>query len=430
MKRSIFLIISLVLIIVAPIHSQQPQWETLPDMPQERFGHCSVVYKDKVWIIGGKNQFGISISTVDCYDLKQGKWQPAESELLHARYNAAAVVYDDKIYVIGGYDNRQILNLVEYYDPNDKQWKEFFPLLHPREGASAVVFNNKLCVIGGRSNKGILPKILDNVECWDETAQGWQESTLWHLHHARTLMQSVVVDSFIYIIGGRFIDGQLGIVERFGQDGETDSLSSLKVARYYFSAVTINQLIYVLGGVRFGEFDTLANTIEYYATQSDSWYILNVPMLTPRAGLSAVSYEHNIYVFGGMDANLKVSSHAEILIGVPTDIGTAVSNGNEQKAITHPNQHRLLANYPNPFNAATTINLELAKNESQIQLIIFNLMGESIRTFQLNSLSPGFHQIQWDGRDDRGRMVPSGIYLAQLRSDRSCGEVLKLSFIK
>ena len=128
MKRSILLTISLVLIIVAPIYSQepQPQWETLPDMPRERFGHCSVIYKDRVWIIGGKNQFvGKSITTVDCYDLKDGKWLPAVSELSHARYNAAAVVYDDKIFVIGGYNDRQILNRVEYYDPNDNKWKDF-----------------------------------------------------------------------------------------------------------------------------------------------------------------------------------------------------------------------------------------------------------------------------------------------------------------
>ncbi len=430
MKRRIFLTLSLVLIVVAPIHSQQPQWETLPDMPRERFGHCSVIYKDKVWLIGGKNQSGISITTVDCYDLKQGRWQPAVSELSHARYNAAAVVYEDKIYVIGGYNDRQILNLVEYYDPDDKKWKEFYPLQHPREGASAVVFNGKLYVIGGRSNKGIFPKILDDVEFWDGSAQGWEESTLWHLHHARALMQSVVVDSFIYIIGGRFIDGQLGFVERFGRDGETDLLTSLNVARYYFSAVRVNRLIYVLGGVRFGDFEVLADTIEYYATEYDWWNTLNIPMLTPRAGLSAVSYENNIYVFGGMDANLKVLTNAEVLIGVPTDIGTPISAGNEHNTIAHPNKHRLLVNYPNPFNAATTITFELAKDESQIQLIIFNLIGEKIRTFQLSSFTPGVHQIQWDGRDDKGRIVESGIYLAQLRSDRIYGEVLKLSFIK
>jgi len=430
MKRSILITVSLVLTIVASNYSQQPQWETLPNMPRERFGHCSVVYKDKVWLIGGKDQSGNSISTVDCYDFKQGKWQPDVSELLHARYNAAAVVYDDKIYVIGGYNNRQILNLVEYYDANDKKWKDFTPLKHPREGASAVVFNDKLYVIGGRSSKGVFQKILDDVEFWDGSAQAWQESTNWRLQHARTLMQSVVVDSFIYTIGGRFIDGQLDFVERVGTGGEPRLLTSLKDPRYYFSAVRINKLIYVLGGIRFGDFDSLANDIEYYATEYDWWYTLNIPMLTPRAGLSAVSYENNIYVFGGMDANLNVLTNTEVLIDVPTDIGTAVSADNEQKNSTHPNEHRILTNYPNPFNTATTISFELAKDDNQIQLIIFNLMGKKIRTFQLSSFTPGVHQIQWDGRDDYGRIVQSGIYLAQLRSDRVYGKVLKLSFIK
>lgn len=428
MKKKSLIIISLVLFIISPIYSQHPEWQTLPAMPGERYGHCSVVYQDKVWIIGGKDQRNQTIKTIDCYDLISNKWLPNHSELLHARYNTTAVVYENKIFVIGGHNDRQILNSVEYYDPAGNKWKEFTPISNQREGASAVVLNDSLYVFGGISNMGIFPKILDTIEFWDGVS--WQQHKTWRLKHARVFMQAVVVDSFIYILGGRFIDRQLGVVERFGKGGMVEVLSPLNIPRFYFSAVKINKMIYVLGGVRDGDFEVLADTIEYYSTIHDSWYLLNLPLLTPRAGLSAVSYNNNIYVFGGTAINFKVLNNAEVLTGVPTDVATAVSRSNNNENMTNPHKHSLLKNYPNPFNSATIISFELAENESQMQLIIFNLRGEKVRTFQLHSTMRGVHQIEWDGRNDAGRIVESGIYLAQLRSDQSCGEILKLSFIK
>lgn len=429
-KWRFFITFSLLLLIITTIYSEEPEWITLPDMPSERFGHCTVVFKDKVWIVGGKSQLAISIKTVDCYDLINNEWIPGDSELLHARYNAAATVYDNKIFVIGGHNDQQILNSVEYYDLTDKKWKEFAPLLYPREGANAVVHNDSLYVIGGRSNSGYFPKILDNVEYWDGSVESWQEHKTWHLKHARVLMQSVVIDSFIYTLGGQFIDSQLDVVERYGRHGESESLTPLNAPRFYFSSVGIESLIYVLGGVSYGDFDLLPETIEYYSIKYDRWFTLNIPMVTPRAGLSAVTYNNNIYVFGGMDSHLKVWNKAEVLQGVPTTVDTNVTVVNRNEFTTHPNNHRLINNYPNPFNSVTTITFELAKNENRIQLILFNLKGEQIRTFWLDSFAQGIHQVQWDGRDDDGRIVQSGIYLAQLRSDQNYGRVLKLSFIK
>jgi len=430
MRTRLLLTICLVLFTISPIHSQPPEWKTLPEMPRARFGHCSVVYQDRVWLIGGKSQFNSSISEIDCYNLITGQWEPNASQLLHARYNAAATVYQDKIFVIGGQNDRQLLSSVEYYDPGDKKWKEWTPLLYPREGANAVVFNSILYVIGGIRSKGLFITPTDVIEFWDEASQNWQESSSWRLQKARVLMQSVVVDSFVYILGGRFIDGQYNFVERFGLSSGTESRQPLNIPRFYFAAVRIQSLIYVLGGVSFGDFDSLANKIEYYATNYDRWYTLNIYMRQPRAGLSAVSYNNSIYVFGGMDLSLKVSIAAEVLTGVPTKVDTSATVITEHPVTRHPDRHQLLKNYPNPFNSATTISFELAKDKEQVQLIIFNLMGEKVRTFLLNSYASGVHQIEWDGRDDQGRMLESGVYLAQLRSDQQYGKVLKLSFVK
>jgi hypothetical protein len=125
-----------------------------------------------------------------------------------------------------------------------------------------------------------------------------------------------------------------------------------------------------------------------------------------------------------LDSDLKVLRTAEQLGGPSTGVA------DRDESFQQPTRHELLSNYPNPFNSATTINFQIAKVERELQLVIFNLMGNPVRTFQLNSLSPGNHQIQWDGRDEYGRMVESGIYLAQLRSTQYRGAVLKLTFVK
>lgn len=424
MKINIILMISLILLLISPIYSQSWRWKSLPDMPTARFGHCSVVYNNKVWNIGGKNQINNLLTSVDCYDLETGEWENNIPDLKHPRFNAAAVVYQDKIFVIGGQNGQQRLNLVEYYDPNEDQWKEFMPLLYPREGMNAVVFDGKLYVIGGLSNMELFPVPLDIVEFWDDSTQTWQESSTWKLQKPRVFMQSVILDSFVYTIGGIWIDEQLDLNERFGQYSGTESRNPLPSPRFYFSAVTVWEMIYVLGGIQSSDLQELHDSIDIYDPVLDQWKILDIPMTKPRSGLTAISYQNTIYVFGGMDSNLRVLQIAEQLEEFPTIVVTDNQNNNQ------PKQHQLLKNYPNPFNSVTMISFHIAKKKDQLRLVIFNLRGERVRIYDLNSFNPGIHQIQWDGRDENGRMVESGIYLAQLRSDQYHGPVLKLSFIK
>jgi hypothetical protein len=125
-----------------------------------------------------------------------------------------------------------------------------------------------------------------------------------------------------------------------------------------------------------------------------------------------------------------VLNSAERLTGIPFEGDPPTTIVTDDQPIAKPKSHELLMNYPNPFNSITTISFQLAHQETKIDLEIFNLRGERVRTFNLNSLSPGAHQVQWDGSDDNGRPVESGIYFARLHSDQFWSSVLKLSLIK
>ena len=81
-----------------------------------------------------------------------------------------------------------------------------------------------------------------------------------------------------------------------------------------------------------------------------------------------------------------------------------------------PSEFTLTQNYPNPFNPTTTIEYSL-ENTAEIQLSIFNVLGQKIRTLVNGKQGSGGHSIQWNGRNDAGTTVASGVYVYVLRSD-------------
>ena len=76
---------------------------------------------------------------------------------------------------------------------------------------------------------------------------------------------------------------------------------------------------------------------------------------------------------------------------------------------------RLYPNYPNPFNPATTISFVLPK-AGQVRLTIYNVQGQIVRRLANGWKTAGRYQIRWDGRDDSGKAVASGLYLLQMSS--------------
>lgn len=73
-------------------------------------------------------------------------------------------------------------------------------------------------------------------------------------------------------------------------------------------------------------------------------------------------------------------------------------------------------NYPNPFNPETTIRFDLAKS-GKARLEIFNVKGQTIKTLADGDIDAGYHSLKWNGKDDNGKSVSSGVYFYRLTSD-------------
>ncbi|MBI5463574.1 MAG: T9SS type A sorting domain-containing protein, partial [Ignavibacteriales bacterium] len=80
-----------------------------------------------------------------------------------------------------------------------------------------------------------------------------------------------------------------------------------------------------------------------------------------------------------------------------------------------PEAFVLEQNYPNPFNPSTTISYQLPK-ESNVELRIYSVLGEAVRTLLSETQAAGYKSVVWDGRGDAGLSVSSGIYFYRLKA--------------
>lgn len=105
-----------------------------------------------------------------------------------------------------------------------------------------------------------------------------------------------------------------------------------------------------------------------------------------------------------------------------------VPTGLTDQRVNRPAGFELSQNYPNPFNPATTIRFSLPARQ-KIGLEIFNLLGERIRLLASEEFSAGEHALVWDGKDEKGKPVSSGIYFYRLRGE-SYAETKKMILVK
>ncbi|MBN2008162.1 VCBS repeat-containing protein [candidate division KSB1 bacterium] len=119
--------------------------------------------------------------------------------------------------------------------------------------------------------------------------------------------------------------------------------------------------------------------------------------------------------------DLEINKYHKIIELEPTAV--------DAQSTAMPDKIALFQNYPNPFNPTTAIQYNIPRAEN-VSLKIYNLQGEEIITLIADELQPeGFHSISWNGTDKMGHIVPTGMYIYQLRvGDYST--MKKMTFIK
>lgn len=100
----------------------------------------------------------------------------------------------------------------------------------------------------------------------------------------------------------------------------------------------------------------------------------------------------------------------------------------DESDLSIPDSYGLEQNTPNPFNPITTIAYRL-KDKGYVELMVYTLTGQLIRTLVAANQDAGHHRIIWDGRDTNGSLVPSGFYIYTLQAN-SFRQSKKMTLLK
>jgi hypothetical protein len=99
----------------------------------------------------------------------------------------------------------------------------------------------------------------------------------------------------------------------------------------------------------------------------------------------------------------------------------------EEEATITPSQSRLGVAYPNPFNPGVVIPFTMGPSAAPVILTIYNALGQQVWKLGLGELPAGAHQAEWNGRDEGGQVMSSGVYLYRLQAGAwsAVGKVVK-----
>ena len=102
--------------------------------------------------------------------------------------------------------------------------------------------------------------------------------------------------------------------------------------------------------------------------------------------------------------------------------------GNGIMELGSPDEFKLYQNYPNPFNSQTTFQYDVAEATS-VKIYIYNTLGQLVKTIDRGDNSVGTHTVEWDGKNDDGDTLSSGVYFYQLRT-KDFNKTMKMLLVK
>jgi len=123
--------------------------------------------------------------------------------------------------------------------------------------------------------------------------------------------------------------------------------------------------------------------------------------------------DYTLLVIGPADSEGSIEVSAVLDDVYDADVVLSPTSIDDEIAL--PAATALIQNYPNPFNATTNISFYLADG-GEVELSVFDLLGRKVSTLVSSNLPTGSHVINWNGLDDKGQQVSSGLYLYVLKT--------------
>ncbi len=159
--------------------------------------------------------------------------------------------------------------------------------------------------------------------------------------------------------------------------------------RIYTIAIDSNDVVWV--GTKYG--------VSTY--DGETWYSYNMIEGLSDKPISSIAFDSRGFVWFGTNEG--------VLRFDPKAVSVELSN-------FFPAEFKITGNFPNPFNTGTIIQFKIP-HEGTVNLEVYNIMGQQIRTLLSDGKTASMHSIFWDGKDENGYAVSSGTYFTRLIND-------------
>ena len=370
-------------------------------------------------IFSGKSAAG-SLNDVWALDLKSNSWSdltPSSGAAPAPRFTANGVYnLAQQQMIIWSGQGASFFNDVWAFDLNAKAWTPFNPP-DPKPSiryGTAAIFDPR--------TKEVVTFAGFNQGRFDDTWRFNVNSGTWKdvspaIHPEKRCLHSASYDALKHrmIIYGGQTSGARGDIWTFdlAKNMWTDLTPQSSPAGRWFSTNifdTANNRVIIFGG-NLGS--SKSNEVWAFDLAKNSWQQISASGTLPAAREGAVAIyirnEARMVVFGGV-GNTYFNDIWSLNKLSPTT-GVESNSGNEL-----PKTFRLLGNYPNPFNPETTIAFEMSA-ANHVSLRVYNLQGQLIRNLFDGKVEAGRHQMIWNGTNDLGAKVVSGIYFYALKAE-------------
>jgi len=395
-------------------------------------------YALAIAVDGSNNVYvtGQSAGSGTNYDYATIKYTPEGDTAWVRRYNgpgnsldiakAAAIDDSGNVYVTGysvGDGTHNDYATIKYHANGDTAWVRRYHrvgLTQERPSAIAVDDSGNVYVTGNGEGGGTDYDYI-TIKYYPDGDTAWLRRYDGPVNGSDNAVAIAVDDSgFVYVAGSSEGTGTYEDYATIKYDSDGDQVW---VRRYdygvsgteqsYDMAIDDSGSVYVTGFSGSGGaagFDYA--TIKYYSNGDTAWVMrYNGPESgSDYAQALAVDDSGNVYVTGYGDEGSGTDNDYCTIKYVQTTSGVRDETGDRER----PSDFALSQNYPNPFNPTTKIEFTLAKS-GFVTLQICDVLGRKVRTLVSEELSSGYKSVMWDGKNDDGDEVASGVYFYQLK---------------
>ncbi|MCP4570493.1 MAG: T9SS type A sorting domain-containing protein, partial [FCB group bacterium] len=186
-------------------------------------------------------------------------------------------------------------------------------------------------------------------------------------------------------------------------------------------------------------YSTLFGNLRPLATSEEPYYVLD----TGYIGMVTVNYPEKVYAYNGLSDSwvglVPEGDYYSALLGKKTIIlirddrvyafdPEGDPTGVDDYPGPQPARFELSQNYPNPFNPVTTIAYSMDR-QGDVAITIYNLLGQKVKKLVDENKTAGEYQVVWDGTNDDGRAVASGVYFYRIKAGEEV-EARKMLLLK